>query len=382
LIGVSFDSIREERFLALTDLLDKLGVFLRSTRRQLGDERLQGELRVAHDGVTSLVAAVDVEDVHGALDDRLLVGVGHGVAEAVGEKARADREEQVALVQEVVGQRAADAHGQRMVFGEGALRLERRQHRHVRQLGELQELARGVGVIDTLADVEQRILRGEQRLHRGLHVVGVRTPLPALHGRVRMLVGVVLAEVARNDEQDRARPARSEMGEGPAHVVRDQLGAVDLAHPLGDGLERLGHVVMGVAGAPLAHALGDDEDRRRILPRLTDGAVGHLDPGGVQIGHDGAHADLLAARDARVRVGDRHRESLLAHHQDRHALFAEGVVDVVGGVAAHPRNTLGLERAREAVRRFDFHRSLLNLSSRSAVVMGAPSPARTRGGVN
>ena len=133
-----------------------------------------------------------------------------------------------------------------MVLRERALRLERRQHRHVRQLGELQELARGVGVVDALAHVEKRILRGEQRLHRRLHVVGIGTRLPALHGRVRMLVGVVLAEVARNDEEHRPRPARSKVGEGPAHVVRDELGAVDLAHPLGDRLECLCHVVVGV----------------------------------------------------------------------------------------------------------------------------------------
>ena len=69
------------------------------------------------------------------------------------------------------------------------------------------ELAGGVGVVDALADVEQRVLRREQRLDGGLHVVGIGARAPALHRRVGMLVGVVLAEVARNDEQHRARAA-------------------------------------------------------------------------------------------------------------------------------------------------------------------------------
>src|SRR5262249_6647432 len=76
-------------------------------------------------------------------------------------------------------------------------------------------------------------------------------------------------------------------------------------------------------------------------------------------GHDRADADLLTARHTRVGVGDRDREALLAHHEDGHALLAEGVVDVIRGIAAHPGNALGLERAREAVRRLDFHRCLL-----------------------
>src|SRR5437870_11168270 len=166
------------------------------------------------------------------------------------------------------------------------------------------------------------------------------------------------------------------VGEGPAHAVRVELDVVDLAYPLADRLECLGHVVVGVPRGALADALGDDQDRRRILPRLTDRAIRHLDAGGVQIGHDRADADLLAARDARVGVGDRHREALLAHHEDRHAVFAERVVDVVGRIAAHPRNALGLERAREAVRRFDFHGSLLDVVTGMVTVPCRTAPTR------
>ena len=76
-----------------------------------------------------------------------------------------------------------------------------------------------------------------------------------------MLVLLVFAEVARNDEEHGPRPARSELGESSAHVVRHQIGAIDLAHPLGHRLECLGHVVVGVPARSLAHAFGDDEER-------------------------------------------------------------------------------------------------------------------------
>ena len=130
--------LRQELLLAGADLLDHLRPLARPpARRQLAGEGRERQLGVADHGVARLVAPVDVERVDRALHDRLLVGVGDGVAEAVGEEARADREEQVGLAEEVLGQRAAHAHRQRMVLREGALGLERRQHRHLRQLREL-----------------------------------------------------------------------------------------------------------------------------------------------------------------------------------------------------------------------------------------------------
>src|SRR5262249_41015789 len=67
--------------------------------------------------------------------------------------------------------------------------------------------------------------------------------------------------------------------------------------------------------------------------------------------------DLLAARHPREGVGDRDGEALLAHHQDRHTFLAERVVHGTRGIAADPRNALGLEDPREAVDGFDFHRA-------------------------
>src|SRR5258706_14697216 len=95
------------------------------------------------------------------------------------------------------------------------------------------------------------------------------------------------------------------------------------------------------------------------------------------IGSYGPHADLPAARPARVVIGDRDGEPLIAHHEDGYAFFAERVVDVVGRVAAHPRNAFGLERARETIRRFNFHRCLLALFALQAVAgLGPRRPRR------
>src|SRR5581483_979234 len=136
--------LRQELRLARADLVEQ-GRILASAAllRQLLGERLQREPGVADDGVPRLVAAVDVERVDGALHDRLLRRVGDGVAEAVREEARADREQDVAAAEMMLGERAAHADGQRMILRERALGLERRQHRDLRQLREAPQLLRG-----------------------------------------------------------------------------------------------------------------------------------------------------------------------------------------------------------------------------------------------
>jgi hypothetical protein len=108
---------------------------------------------------------------------------------------------------------------------------------------------------------------------------------------------------------------------------------------------------------------------------LADGPECHLNAGGVEIGHDGADADLVAIGDARKGIRDRDREPLLAHHLDRHALFAERVVHVIGRVTGHPRDSLGLERPHETVRRLDLHR-LLPASFDPAAISALSSPPR------
>jgi hypothetical protein len=174
-----------------------------------------------------------------------------------------------------------------------------------------------------------------------------------------MEILVVFAEVARHREEHGTGPAGAQMRERAAHVVGNEFGAIDFPDPLRHRLEGLCDVVVRMTFGSRAHALGDHEQRRGILPGLRDGPVGHLYAGGVQVGHHGADADPAAASHPRVGIGHCHRKSLLAHHEKLHVLFPEGVVDVARGKAAHPRDAFGFQDACNAVGRLDLHCHLL-----------------------
>ncbi len=242
-----------------------------------------------------------------------------------------------------------------MVLREHPLGLERGEHGDLGRLRELPQLGRRVRVADALAHVEQGIPGREERPDRGLHIVRIRPAAPALHRRVGVLVGIVLAQLARDQQQHRPRPAGAELGVGPARVLGDEVGAVHLAHPLGDRPEGLRHVEVGVTSRAHPEALRDHQQRGGVLPRLGDGPVGHLDARRVEPGHHGADPDLLAVRHPGEGVGHRDREALLAHHEDRHAFLAERVVHRARRVAAHPGRALRLEDAGESVDRLDLH---------------------------
>ena len=143
----------------------------------------------------------------------------NSVAESVGKEARADREQEVGLAEEVLGERASYSDRQRVVLRECSLRLQGGQHRHLSGLGELPQLIGGVRVEDPLAHVQERILGGQQGLDGRFDIVRVRARPPALDLRVRVFALVVLTEIARDNEQDGPRPSRAEMRERPANVV-------------------------------------------------------------------------------------------------------------------------------------------------------------------
>src|SRR5215510_8295657 len=126
-----------------------------------------------------------------------------------------------------------------MVLRKDALGLQRGEDRYLRLLGEFSQLLAGIRVDRALSDVEQRLLGRHERTDGGPYVVGIGPRPPALDRRVRVIGLVVLAEVARNDEQDRAGPAGAKLREGAAGEVGDQFRAVDLADPLGDRLQGL-----------------------------------------------------------------------------------------------------------------------------------------------
>jgi len=88
---------------------------------------------------------------------------------------------------------------------------------------------------------------------------------------------------------------------------------------------------------------------------LRDRTERHLDARGVKTRHRSARADFLTAGDARISIGYRDSETLLTHHVNRHAFFAERIVDVARRIAADPGDPLGFQYPCNAIRGFDVH---------------------------
>jgi hypothetical protein len=113
---------------------------------------------------------------------------------------------------------AARPERERMVFGEGALALERGHDRNLRELGQLEELgSRRVGVQDALAGVDDRLLRVQERAGCGLDVAALPAgawPSPACTG-------------ARADRRRRPPPRRRRISTitGPPRPIFSRLKA-------------------------------------------------------------------------------------------------------------------------------------------------------------
>src|SRR5207245_7893009 len=92
-------------------------------------------------------------------------------------EARPDAEDEVRLAEEVVDplrpRQRARAEGERVVLGERALALERREDRNLGELGDRAELLPGLGVEDALAGDDDGRLRGEEHPDGLLDVVWV-----------------------------------------------------------------------------------------------------------------------------------------------------------------------------------------------------------------
>ncbi|MGA2954743.1 MAG: hypothetical protein ABSF48_03365 [Thermodesulfobacteriota bacterium] len=128
-----------------------------------------------------------------------------------------------------------------------------------------------------------------------------------------------------------------------------------MADPLGDRAEAGGDVVKREATGARRQAVGDTEDRRAVFVSLGQGAIGHLEPGGVEAAHDGTDTDLLAVGDPGESIGHGHGIAFFPHHDERDAFFDQGVVHVTGRIDGDPRDTFGLEDARQPLCCCDFH---------------------------
>ena len=214
------------------------------------------------------------------------------MAEAARRQARADGEDQVALVQVVRHLIAAHADKQRMVLGERPFGLEGRDHRRIHQLRQRFQLFRGARVDDPLAGVDQRVAGLEELVDGGAHIRRVRRRFPALHRTVGVGGLVVCGRGVGNSQDHRARPAAAQHREGAAHQLGRALGLVEIAEPLRHGLHRRCDIVLAVARGAGRHAIGDAQNRRAILKGLRHPGIGVLHAGGIDAALEGAHPDL------------------------------------------------------------------------------------------
>ena len=132
---------------------------------------------------------------------------------------------------------AAGADRERMILGEGALGGHRRHDRRLDQLGQLAQLVPGLGPEHAVADVEHRPLRIEQQLRRLGHVGRVAGRAVAARRACSRTTASSIspAPTSRGSSSSTGPglPLRS-WREGAAHQLRDALGEVDAAGPLGD----------------------------------------------------------------------------------------------------------------------------------------------------
>ena len=197
------------------------------------DQPRRDVLGVADDRDQRGDVLADLRRVHVGVDDlrvrrERLELAGHAVVEA-----RAEVDEQVALVHGVVGRdravHAEHAHGELVGLGERAERHERRGHRQPAQLRELEDLGGGVGGDGAPAQVEHGPLRLVDGLGRGADLLDVPLERRLVAGQVDR-VGVVVGELAVGDvdrdvDDHRAGPAGGGDVERLVHGLR-QLGRV------------------------------------------------------------------------------------------------------------------------------------------------------------
>ena len=307
------------------------------------EQGLQHDLGVARHAQRHGDVLVDVGGIERRLDD--LDARRHLDAEVGLRERAADAEDQVRLVEEGAHRlrdgEAARAERQRMRLGKGALAAEAGRHRNGQQLGQLLELAPGLGPMHARAGVDHRPLGGDQHLGRFADGVGVGAGADRLRAHVVLGIALRGPQVVRHLDQHRAATARAQALEGAPHHVRQLLGR---RHRLG----RLGDVLHGERGEEVAvdpgHALGvahgHHEDRHGLAVGLGDAAVGVLGAGAV-LHHE--HADLLAGGDARDGVRHVQADALLAHDDGADVGGGAVLEDVVDGIADDPLHAFALQ---------------------------------------
>ena len=294
-------------------------------------DRREHVLDVRHDAEVDAHVLADGRRVAVHMDDLRLLRVRGELAGHAVREARAQRDDQVRLVDRVVRRRRAvharEAQRKRVRLREGAEAHERRRHGDLRLARELGDLLRGarrqhaaarvdhgaLGLVDELR--EARELAGRRR---GLRVVGAqRDALRVLRGGERPL------HVLRHVDDDGARLAVRGDVERLGHDLGDLVRALQQEAVLGDRAADAAHVRLLErvrADLPERNLARDAHERHAVHVRGREA--------GDRVGRAGAgrhEADAGASRGARVAVGHVHAALLVAAEDELERRLGEAV---------------------------------------------------------
>ena len=238
-----------------------------------------------------------------------------------------------------------------MRLGERALARQRRADRDGEQLGECFQLGPALRPVHALAGVDDRPLGGEQHLRRLADRVRIGSGAQRAAGHVGRHIRLLVPDVLRHlDEAGPAAP-RAQARERTPHDVgklarqHDRLGGLRDAAHLDAGIE------IGLDPGALARvAARHHQHRHAVAERLRHRAVAVLGAGSV-LHHE--HAELVAAGDARDRVGHVQAGAFLPHHDRPDADGRAALEDVVDRIPDDDLNSLLAQDVRDGVG--DFH---------------------------
>ena len=238
------------------------------------DEQFERRLGIGHDPVVGCEHAPDLRrldvDVHECPAPGVDVdAAGVAVCPAVADPEHEVRGEQRRVAVPVRGLQAGHARHQRMVVGDRAPAHQRRDHRNVQELGQLDERLACIGEDDPAASDDQRALRLAKHPQRLLDLGPGRARFVGRERCVGVRVELDLGHlhIDREVDQDRAGPSRVHQVEGllerPRHLGGLEHGHRQLRQRLGDRGDVDGLEVLLVQ--PRHRRLpGDAEDRDRV----------------------------------------------------------------------------------------------------------------------
>ncbi len=210
------------------------------------------------------------------------------------------------------------------------------------QLGERGKLLAGVGVVHALPRPEQRLLGGEQQLHRAFDRVGIGCGAHDGHGlMVELALILGFEHVVGHFEEHGTGLAAAHRVIGAAQKIGKLVDMMGERRPFGDRPEDVG----GAEGRLLIVAVGrearrDDQYRDVLRERLGDAGKGILDARPVLSGEDTVLPSLADAREA---VGHADADALLPAEDGADVDLGAGVDQRVARIAGEEFGALALQ---------------------------------------